>query len=104
MADLVRRAFRRVQRARDIVLVDQRGSGRSAPLDCAAFGPDEHAEFDIDPVPRSLLCAWQLAKRHIDASQYTTTAFVADLEAVREALGYSKLNLWGGSYGTRVAQ
>ena len=50
-----------IRRTRDIVLVDQRGSGRSAPLDCAAFAPDEHAEFDIDPVPKSLLCAWQLA-------------------------------------------
>jgi pimeloyl-ACP methyl ester carboxylesterase len=93
-----------VRRTRDIVLVDQRGSGRSAPLDCAAFAPDEHAEFDIDPVPKSLLCAWQLAGRHIDAGQYTTTAFIDDLEAVRDALGYSRLNLWGGSYGTRVAQ
>lgn len=93
-----------VRRTRDIVLVDQRGSGRSSPLDCAAFAPDEHAEFDIDPVPKSLLCAWQLAQRHIDARQYTTAAFVDDLEAVRDALGYPTLNLWGGSYGTRVAQ
>ena len=93
-----------VRRTRDIVLIDQRGSGRSSPLDCKAFAPDEHAEFDIDPVPKSLLCAWQLAERHIDASQYTTTAFVADLDAVREALGYDRWNLWGGSYGTRAAQ
>jgi pimeloyl-ACP methyl ester carboxylesterase len=55
-------------------------------------------------VPKSLLCAWQLAGRHIDATQYTTTAFIDDLEAVRDALGYAKVNLWGGSYGTRVAQ
>ena len=93
-----------VRRTRDIVLIDQRGTGRSSPLDCAAFAPDEHAEFDIDPVPKSLLCAWQLAERHIDASQYTTSAWVADLDAVRDALGYRQLNLWGGSYGTRVAQ
>jgi pimeloyl-ACP methyl ester carboxylesterase len=93
-----------VRRMRDIVLIDQRGTGRSSPLDCRAFAPDEHAEFDIDPVPKSLLCAWQLAGRNIDASQYTTSAWVADLEAVREALGYRQWNLWGGSYGTRVAQ
>ncbi|HEX6137409.1 MAG TPA: alpha/beta hydrolase [Casimicrobiaceae bacterium] len=93
-----------VRRTRDIVLVDQRGSGRSSPLACPAFAPDEHAEFDIDPVPKSLLCAWQLAKKGVDASQYTTAAWVADLEAVRAALGYRQLNLWGGSYGTRVAQ
>ena len=73
------------------MLVDQRGTGRSSPLDCAAFAPDEHAEFDIDPVPKSL--AMRVAARRrsgIDASQYTTTAFVADLEAVREALGYRR--------------
>jgi pimeloyl-ACP methyl ester carboxylesterase len=93
-----------VRRTRDIVLIDQRGAGRSAPLDCAAFAPDEHAEFDIDPVPKSLLCAWQLAERHVDSSQYTTSAFVADIDDVRAALGYAKVNLWGGSYGSRVAQ
>jgi pimeloyl-ACP methyl ester carboxylesterase len=93
-----------IRRTRDIVLIDQRGTGRSSPLDCPAFAPDEHAEFDIDPVPKSLLCAWQLAERHVDASQYTTSAFVADLDAVREALGYRRWNIWGGSYGSRAAQ
>jgi pimeloyl-ACP methyl ester carboxylesterase len=93
-----------VRRTRDIVLVDQRGTGRSAPLDCPAFAPDEHAEFDTDPVPKATLCAAQLAARGIDAAQYTTSAFVADLDDVRRALGYARLNLWGGSYGTRVAQ
>ncbi|MEO8536739.1 MAG: alpha/beta fold hydrolase, partial [Betaproteobacteria bacterium] len=93
-----------VRRTRDIVLIDQRGTGRSAPLDCAAFAPDEHAEFDVDPVPKATLCASQLADRHVDLAQYTTSAFVADIDAVRDALGYAKLNLWGGSYGSRVAQ
>lgn len=93
-----------IRRTRDIVLIDQRGTGRSSRLDCPAFAPDEHAEFDIDPVPKSLLCAWQLAERRIDASLYTTTAWVADLEAARAALGYGRWNLWAGSYGTRVAQ
>ncbi len=93
-----------IRRTRDIVLIDQRGTGRSSPLDCRAFAPDEHAEFDIDPVPKSLLCAWQLAEKGVDASQYTTSAWVADLEAMRAALGYRRLNLWGGSYGSRVAQ
>ena len=93
-----------IRRTRDIVLIDQRGTGRSSPLDCPAFAPDEHAEFDIDPVPKSLLCAWQLAAKGVDASQYTTSAWVADLDAMREALGYRQWNVWGGSYGTRVAQ
>lgn len=93
-----------VRRTRDIVLVDQRGTGRSSPLDCPAFAPDEHVEFDTDPVPKATLCASQLAKSGVDASQYTTSAWVEDLDAVRDALGYRRVNLWGGSYGTRVAQ
>jgi pimeloyl-ACP methyl ester carboxylesterase len=93
-----------VRRTRDIVLVDQRGTGRSSPLDCPAFAPDEHAEFDTDAVPKATACASQLAAKGVDAAQYTTSAFVADLDDVRKALDYERMNLWGGSYGTRVAQ
>lgn len=94
-----------VRRTRDVVLVDQRGTGRSAPLQCTAFAPDENAAdaLDVDPVPRAKECAAQLAAAGIDVAQYTTGNFVADLEAVRHALGYPRWNLWGGSYGTRVA-
>ncbi|HEX6792996.1 MAG TPA: alpha/beta fold hydrolase [Casimicrobiaceae bacterium] len=93
-----------VRRTRDIVLIDQRGTGRSSPLSCPALAPDEHAEFDTDPVPKATLCAQQLAAGGVDASQYTTSAWTADLDAMREALGYARMNIWGGSYGTRVAQ
>ena len=94
-----------VRRTRDVVLVDQRGTGKSAPLACAAFVPDEDAAdaLDIDPIPRATQCARELAAKGIDATAYTTEAFIADLEAVRAALGYPRWNLWGGSYGTRVA-
>lgn len=94
-----------VRRTRDVVLIDQRGTGRSAPLACAAFARDEDAAdaLDIDPLPRARECAAELAAKGIDVAQYTTAAFVADLEAARNALGYPRWNLWGGSYGTRVA-
>ncbi len=46
----------------------------------------------------------ELTSKGVDLAQYTTTAWIADLEAMREALGYPRWNLWGGSYGTRVAQ
>jgi pimeloyl-ACP methyl ester carboxylesterase len=94
-----------VRRTRDVVLVDQRGTGRSAPLACAAFVPDEDAAdaLDTDPIPRATQCVRELAAKGIDVTQYTTEAFIADLEAVRTALGYPRWNLWGGSYGTRVA-
>ena len=48
-------------------------------------------------------CLRELATTGVDLKQYTTEAWVADLDAVRAALGYPQVNLWGGSYGTRVA-
>lgn len=96
--------LRDVRRTRDILLVDQRGTGRSAALSCKAFTPDDRAEFELDPLPKARECLAELGARGVDPAQYTTSAFVADLEDVRVALGYPTLNLWGGSYGTRVAQ
>jgi len=94
-----------VRKNRDIVLVDQRGTGRSSPLECAAFKADasDDATLEIDQVPKATACAKELAASGVDAAQYTTAAWVADLDAVRNALGYAKINLWGGSYGTRAA-
>jgi len=92
-----------VRRSRDVILVDQRGTGRSAPLDCAAFQPDAGDALDVDPLPRARECIAELAARGVDLAQYTTAAWIADLEVVREALGVARWNLWGGSYGSRVA-
>jgi pimeloyl-ACP methyl ester carboxylesterase len=94
-----------VRKDRDLVLVDQRGTGRSSPLDCAAFKPDDSpdAAIELDPVPKAVACAQELAARGVDPAQYTTAAWIADLDAVRAALGYARINLWGGSYGSRVA-
>jgi pimeloyl-ACP methyl ester carboxylesterase len=94
-----------VRKDRDLVLIDQRGTGRSSPLECAAFKPDDDVEtaLELDPVPKAKECVEELAAKGIDATQYTTAAWVADLDAARAALGYAKVNLWGGSYGTRAA-
>jgi len=92
-----------LRRTRDIVLIDQRGTGRSSPLDCAAFKPDRRDAFDTDPLPKATACETELQARGVDAAQYTTSAWVADVEAVREALRYPRINLWGGSYGSRAA-
>jgi pimeloyl-ACP methyl ester carboxylesterase len=93
-----------IRRARDVVLIDQRGTGRSSPLACDAFKPRDDESMETDPVPRARQCAAELAAQGVDVAQYTTTAWLADLEAMRDALGYARWNLWGGSYGTRVAQ
>lgn len=93
--------FWRVNREHDIVLVDQRGTGNSAPLECPQDDDLEENVARLEPVMRECLAALQ--KRH-DVAQYTTSRAVRDLDAVRRALGYARINLYGTSYGTRVAQ
>jgi pimeloyl-ACP methyl ester carboxylesterase len=97
-----------VRRNRDIVLIDPRGTGKSAPLRCAALAPrdafDEMAEEQTIAIAAQRCIAELRASGDADPAQYTTSAVVADIEAVRIALGYDRINLWGGSYGTRVAQ
>ncbi len=91
--------------ARDILLVDQRGAGRSSALRCDLYSPVEAAEnLRQWFVPASLeRCARELRQR-ADLTQYGYLRFIDDLEGVRQALGYSQLNLFAGSYGTRAAQ
>lgn len=94
------------RRNHDIVLVDQRGSGLSNPLRCTLYGDPldlARAARDEFPSDGARECRKQLEKV-ADLSQYTTTAFVDDLNDVRQWLGYDKINLIGGSYGTRAAQ
>jgi pimeloyl-ACP methyl ester carboxylesterase len=94
-----------IRRTRDIVLIDQRGTGRSSPLACEALAPrdDPLEALATDPAPMARECLAELATKGIDPTRYTTRAWIDDLEAVRQAQGYAKLNLWGGSYGSRVA-
>lgn len=94
--------FSRLNDVRDIVFLDQRGTGKSHPLDCEASEPQSLQAMFEDAIPERLVreCLEQL---EADPRQYVTPLAVADLEEVRAALGYDKLNLWGGSYGTRVA-
>jgi pimeloyl-ACP methyl ester carboxylesterase len=95
--------FDTVRRARDIVLIDQRGTGRSHPFGCKLFDTLDPvvAMMQVAPDPAKLReCA---AGFDGDPRQYTTPAFLHDLESVRTALGVEQVNLWGGSYGSRVA-
>lgn len=85
---------------RDIVLVDARGTGRSNPLRC---DPPPQLYGDLFDPPRLTACRDALAAK-ADLTQYTTLHVVRDLEAVRKALGYRTVTLYGTSYGTRVAQ
>lgn len=84
---------------RDLVLVDQRGTGGSNPLRC-----DTPEEDDPDDVlrQRARACLERNAAS-ADVRFYTTPYAAADLEAVRLALGHERIDLDGGSYGTRLA-
>jgi len=86
---------------RDIVLIDQRGTGSSGPLDCD-FETEEDLLFQ-DPDPDLVEQCLAELKKGADLRRYTTPLAVDDLDEVRAALGYEKINLYGGSYGTRVA-
>jgi len=96
--------FAPLLRDRDLLLVDQRGSGRSSALNCDLFaGEPSVALHDVFPPRAAERCAQQLQAR-ADLTQYTYAQFANDLEQVRRALGYGPLNLSAGSYGTRWAQ
>lgn len=92
-----------VRETRDFVLVDYRGSGLSNPLDFEIEPGDMTALLEetlpMELVERELARLSKLA----DLTQYTTDNIVDDIDDVRRALGYEKINLYGGSYGTRAA-
>lgn len=100
------RVFHTVRRTRDLVLVDLRGTGKSAPLTCpelAKPGSDGIFDADLLSLPAVRACRARLEKT-ADLRQYTTEIAVDDLEEVRQALGYGPINVYGTSYGSRVAQ
>jgi pimeloyl-ACP methyl ester carboxylesterase len=102
MARPLREMFRRVQADRDIVLVDQRGTGKSYPLDCKA--EDDTLAALNEPIEISMARLRKcLEGLKADVRQYTTTIAMDDLNDVRDYLGYDTINIYGGSYGTRAA-
>jgi pimeloyl-ACP methyl ester carboxylesterase len=106
LAPQVLSLFQRLNNRRDLVFVDQRGTGRSAPLECEdprhlplADQADPERQFKL-----LMQCRDQLAQLpHGDLRLYTTTIAMQDLDAVRAQLGAARINLVGASYGTRAA-
>lgn len=95
-------AFADVLKKRDVILVDQRGTGGSHPLVCKGD------EADGDESPQAARAAAERCRdalsKDADLRYYTTSDAIRDLESVRKAIGAEKINLIGISYGTRVAQ
>lgn len=92
--------FQRARATRDIVLIDQRGTGKSGILTCPELARSE----EPDPDKQEQMLATCLRGMKVDFNDYSTEVAARDLEQVRLALGADKINLWGGSYGTRLAQ
>jgi len=101
MSKMIREMYRRVQTDRDIVLVDQRGTGKSHPLECIDQDDSLKVFMETPESAQAKLKAC-LAGYDADLTQYTTTIAMDDLDDVRAHLGYDKINIYGGSYGTRA--
>ncbi len=93
-----------LRRQRDLVFVDQRGTGGSNPLHCPLLGLQAALDFALfTRLPEATACAERLAES-ADLRRYTTRYAADDLDAVRAALGYARIDLLGVSYGTYTAQ
>ena len=102
MAKPLRELYRQILTDRDIVLVDQRGTGKSNPLYC--LDPDDSLK-SIDEPESITLDKLKTCMTGYDADLrlYTTPIAMDDLDDVRAYLGYQQINVYGGSYGTRAA-
>jgi pimeloyl-ACP methyl ester carboxylesterase len=106
-AGVLIRDFAFAHEHRDIVFVDQRGTGGSNPLQCPLGGSfDEIVQsvaVGVDAnLPAVRACRAELERR-ADLRFYTTPFAMDDMDQVRRALGYERINLWAASYGTRAA-
>ena len=97
-----------IRKSRSIVLVDQRGTGKSKTLTCDATDDAKTKDplvetLNADTASMEKEWARCIATMRGNPATHRTDDYVDDLELVRKGLGYEKINVWGGSYGTRVA-
>ena len=98
--------FARLRRQRTVMLMDQRGTGKSLPLRCVHPPGSESDPFRPLPAAEEASIVRKCVKslnKIADLERFTTRAAVRDLDHVRKMLGFRTLNLYGISYGTRVA-
>ena len=100
---ILRSVLNKIRKTRDIIMIDQRGTGSSNKLACESEEiEDLNQEIDWDLIrSETEKC---LANLDGDPRMYTTSIAMGDYNLVREAMGYDKINIMGVSYGTRSAQ
>ncbi len=96
IAKFAREPFRNIGADRDLVFIDQRGTGSSNPLECKSAEDDDDDEGETKALARIRACLDKL-QSIADLTQYTTPIAMDDLDEVRRFLGYEKINLYGGS-------
>ena len=103
-ASYIAEAFARIRQQRDLLFIDQRGTGGSNPLDCDLFDPEDLQSYlgYFFPLESVRKCRKALEAK-ADLKLYTTSIAMDDFDEVRAALGYQQWNLFGASYGTRAA-
>jgi pimeloyl-ACP methyl ester carboxylesterase len=102
-----------LQGSRDIIFIDQRGTGHSRPTLACPEAVSPHDVYAIDQsveadtardVHNLLTCHDRLVREGINVGAYNTRALAADARDVARALGYRRWNLYGFSQSTRIAQ
>ncbi len=104
-APYIANQYRQLRERRDLIFVDQRGTGESNALNCEFFNSNEpQSYFDYYfPLEQVRECRTQL-EQNANLKLYTTSIAMDDFEDVRGALGVEQVNLIGSSYGTRAVQ
>ena len=106
-AGVLIRDFAFAHERRDVVFVDQRGTGGSNPLHCPLGGSFDEiirmVAIGVDGDLEAAAACRRELERRADLRYYTTPLAMDDLDEVRAALGYERINLFGASYGTRAA-
>jgi len=88
--------------SRDVVLVDQRGTGGSNPLHCAAI--EDRSPLEHELVAKDVAACRKELSAKADLANYSTMRAAEDVDSVREALHAEQIDIWSISYGTRLAQ
>ena len=101
LASHIYRGFNEIRKTRDLILIDQRGTGKSHALQCEdSLEVDPYTslpeDFSITDIEQ---CIAQLTG---DLSQYNSENSIRDFDAVRAALDHQQVHIYGGSYGTRA--
>lgn len=99
LGPFINAAFHEIRKTRDLVLIDQRGTGKTSAVTCAEFFPENATEFSLTKLASDCL----QSAESLPIQSFTLESVVADAAHFIRLLGYQKVNIWGGSYGTRSA-